>query len=432
MMKKKEIRKAEGSDCAVQTGLSARTAAYLKWAEENAPAIMAALQAYAEFAQTPDVAEVLDEYGKRVFEPFGFQYPTSQEQESAVLEYYYLSSRTGKYIYTYIRNDGNQFTCECRTLAGCIRKRNEWLAEINWGGTVMVKKDIMEIIAASLQAFLAEGCCTGIQEKATALHIKDKNGKEFTVTVEDCEGQRLASQAHIAIVMDGCIDDRYISAVFFDEKNAEEYISASSDNRYMDMEIYKVVDAISALETPQVIKTLEHMRVCLNAIAEYKRMVSNGEAFGIYWSDADYIGTAIYQSLADELSALEAVVLNKNASGDRREPSAALERLAVFAIAGLVELDNSSSKVTMFEDICKELNALYDRKNRDYGDAFAKSMEKHGLTMPCIRLTDKLNRFKALAVDRLAQMVDDENLFDTLKDFANYALLTLVELRLRR
>ena len=79
-------------------------------------------------------------------------------------------------------------------------------------------------------------------------------------------------------------------------------------------------------------------------------------------------------------------------------------------------------------EIAKELNKLYAKKNEDYGDSFHKSYEEYGMTMPCIRLEDKLNRFKTL-IKNGKQQVNDESIEDTLKDLANYAIMTLMELR---
>lgn len=84
-------------------------------------------------------------------------------------------------------------------------------------------------------------------------------------------------------------------------------------------------------------------------------------------------------------------------------------------------------KVDVHKLICKELNALYARKNADYGDSFGKSFKEYGLTMACIRLEDKLNRIKALR-NKDAQ-VTDESIIDTLMDLANYSIMTLVEMR---
>jgi hypothetical protein len=84
------------------------------------------------------------------------------------------------------------------------------------------------------------------------------------------------------------------------------------------------------------------------------------------------------------------------------------------------------SKVDVHKKICEELNALYARKNADYGDSFGKSFNEYGLTMACIRLEDKLNRIKALR-NKDAQ-VADESITDTLMDLANYSIMTLVEM----
>ena len=83
------------------------------------------------------------------------------------------------------------------------------------------------------------------------------------------------------------------------------------------------------------------------------------------------------------------------------------------------------NKVSVHKSICDELNALYERKNHDYGDSFGKSFIEYGMTMPCIRLEDKLNRLKSLT--RADAKVADESIDDTLMDLANYAIMTLVE-----
>lgn len=86
------------------------------------------------------------------------------------------------------------------------------------------------------------------------------------------------------------------------------------------------------------------------------------------------------------------------------------------------------TKVDLHGEICKDLNALYERKNNDYGDSFGKSYEEYGLTMVCIRLEDKLNRLKSLRTKEAE--VTDESIEDTLMDLANYSIMTLVEMRL--
>ena len=88
-------------------------------------------------------------------------------------------------------------------------------------------------------------------------------------------------------------------------------------------------------------------------------------------------------------------------------------------------------KVNAFEDITIELRNLYDAKNRDYGDSFGQSFRKWGLPMSCIRLGDKLNRLDSFA-QKKDMHVSDESVEDTLCDLANYAIMTLVELRMAK
>ena len=84
-------------------------------------------------------------------------------------------------------------------------------------------------------------------------------------------------------------------------------------------------------------------------------------------------------------------------------------------------------KIARHKARCDEQNALYIRKNHDYGDSFHLSYEEEGLAMARIRLTDKLNRFKALSRGT-EQMVEGEPIRDTLIDLANYAIMTILEL----
>ena len=90
--------------------------------------------------------------------------------------------------------------------------------------------------------------------------------------------------------------------------------------------------------------------------------------------------------------------------------------------------ENHDKKVKEFLSICREMADLYDSKNWDYGDSFGKSFEEWGMTMPCIRLKDKLNRLCSLTKNS-SQRVQDESIEDTLKDLATYSVMTLIELR---
>ena len=85
-----------------------------------------------------------------------------------------------------------------------------------------------------------------------------------------------------------------------------------------------------------------------------------------------------------------------------------------------------ANKIEKHKLICEKLNKLYEAKNADYGDSFGKSYKEYGLTMPCIRLEDKLNRLKSLNFSKSAKV--NESIEDTLMDLANYAIMTLIEL----
>lgn len=86
-----------------------------------------------------------------------------------------------------------------------------------------------------------------------------------------------------------------------------------------------------------------------------------------------------------------------------------------------------SSKIEKHLKICNELNALYTKKNHDYGDSFHISFVEEGMAMARIRLSDKLNRFKTLSRSN-KQEVADESIRDTLIDLANYAIMTILEM----
>lgn len=86
-------------------------------------------------------------------------------------------------------------------------------------------------------------------------------------------------------------------------------------------------------------------------------------------------------------------------------------------------------KVLRHKALCDELNALYARKNHDYGDSFHQTFAEEGLAMSRIRLGDKFSRFKTLSRDG-ERKVDDESIRDTLIDLANYAIMTVLEMEI--
>ena len=88
-------------------------------------------------------------------------------------------------------------------------------------------------------------------------------------------------------------------------------------------------------------------------------------------------------------------------------------------------------KVAFHKSICQKMTEMYEAKNADYGDSFAKLRNEYP-TAICIRLQDKMNRLKSLLVDKNVQQINDESIEDTLLDIANYAVMEIVERTLDR
>lgn len=84
------------------------------------------------------------------------------------------------------------------------------------------------------------------------------------------------------------------------------------------------------------------------------------------------------------------------------------------------------TKEEKFSQITSELLETYKAKNKDYGDSFAKLFEEYGMAYSIIHLQEKINRIKSL--QKKSNEVKGETYVDSLKDLANYAILTLIEL----
>lgn len=79
-----------------------------------------------------------------------------------------------------------------------------------------------------------------------------------------------------------------------------------------------------------------------------------------------------------------------------------------------------------FKTICEDMLKTYISKNEDYGDSFSILFKKYGMTYPIIHLQEKINRIEAL--QNKENKVKGETYIDSLKDLANYAILTLIEI----
>lgn len=89
-----------------------------------------------------------------------------------------------------------------------------------------------------------------------------------------------------------------------------------------------------------------------------------------------------------------------------------------------VEPVEQSEDEKMFEKITHDMLQTYIKKNRDYGGAFERGMERDGMISALTRMYDKLDRLHSLK-DKDPEVVD-ETVEDTLMDLANYAIMTLI------
>ena len=86
------------------------------------------------------------------------------------------------------------------------------------------------------------------------------------------------------------------------------------------------------------------------------------------------------------------------------------------------------NKVDKHKAICEGLNNVYKMKNADYGDSFGETYNKLGIISAVTRITDKVHRLQNLSINKNTQLVEDETIIDTLKDMANYAIMTIIEM----
>lgn len=77
-----------------------------------------------------------------------------------------------------------------------------------------------------------------------------------------------------------------------------------------------------------------------------------------------------------------------------------------------------------FKEITEQMLQTYIKKNRDYGGAFERGMERDGIISALTRMYDKLDRLHSLK-DKDPEVVE-ESIQDTLLDLANYAIMTRI------
>lgn len=81
----------------------------------------------------------------------------------------------------------------------------------------------------------------------------------------------------------------------------------------------------------------------------------------------------------------------------------------------------SQRRLAQLEKVQKEALNLFEKKNRDYGDAFAS----YGVVGVLVRIGDKIQRTASISKNGVT-MVNNENIRDTLVDLANYASMAVM------
>lgn len=79
------------------------------------------------------------------------------------------------------------------------------------------------------------------------------------------------------------------------------------------------------------------------------------------------------------------------------------------------------TRVSQLASVQCEALHIFNRKNKDYGDSFAK----YGPVGVIVRLGDKIERLVNISKNGMA-FVDDESIRDTLIDLHNYAAMAVM------
>ena len=84
-------------------------------------------------------------------------------------------------------------------------------------------------------------------------------------------------------------------------------------------------------------------------------------------------------------------------------------------------MSENKTRVQQLTAVQEEAKSLFERKNRDYGDAFAE----FGPVGVIVRMEDKIKRLVSISKSGIT-LVDSESLRDTLIDLHNYAAMAVM------
>lgn len=79
------------------------------------------------------------------------------------------------------------------------------------------------------------------------------------------------------------------------------------------------------------------------------------------------------------------------------------------------------NRVEQLETVQNEARLLFEKKNKDYGDAFAN----YGPVGVIVRMGDKINRLSSITNNGIS-LVDNESIRDTLIDLHNYSAMAIM------
>lgn len=81
----------------------------------------------------------------------------------------------------------------------------------------------------------------------------------------------------------------------------------------------------------------------------------------------------------------------------------------------------SMNRVDQLTKVQEEAKKLFEKKNQDYGDAFAT----YGPVGVLVRIGDKLQRLQSIQKNQVT-LVEDEKMRDTLIDLHNYTAMAIM------
>lgn len=102
-----------------------------------------------------------------------------------------------------------------------------------------------------------------------------------------------------------------------------------------------------------------------------------------------------------------------------------MEQTTRYGVTAIVTAPDKD-RVERFRRIIESMADLYEKKNKDYGDSFGRSIKRHGAVAGLVRMSDKFNRLENLMLNGECE-IKDESIKDTLMDLANYAIMLYME-----